>query len=268
MKKNGFIATSIMFSFFLVFTMLSLLVLASYTHYRTLINNLNMSILNDLNESVISKKYISLDNAIKDGDFKSIDTDFANNDLTYPTFYSIWNNPFDYNVEPYYDNVNNNQNSYIRMAYHLNNSSYSGRAKISKKFDPEWIKQYKDNNYHKIYVAFKIFRNGVINCSSGTVTIRVGSNRSNLTNNKVLCGSFSNWTIESEILNVRLNSEDQEIIFQTEGIDHQTRFISIRDIKVVDVTKLYKEGTTDAQMKEYLDRELPYIEENYALARY
>ena len=41
MKKNGFIATSVMFSFFLVFITLSVLILLSYAHYRTLINQLN-----------------------------------------------------------------------------------------------------------------------------------------------------------------------------------------------------------------------------------
>ena len=56
MKKNGFIATSIMYSFFIVFSMLCLLTLGTYTHYRVLNNNLNnnikIEITNKINDEI------------------------------------------------------------------------------------------------------------------------------------------------------------------------------------------------------------------------
>lgn len=49
MRKNGFIATSILYSFFIVFALLALLVLATYSHYRILNDELNSSIKKELN---------------------------------------------------------------------------------------------------------------------------------------------------------------------------------------------------------------------------
>ena len=49
-KKNGFISTSIIYSFFLIFVTLFLGLILNYTHNRLLINRLNESALNDINK--------------------------------------------------------------------------------------------------------------------------------------------------------------------------------------------------------------------------
>lgn len=325
-KKNGFIATSIMFSFFLVFTALSMLVLASYAHFRVLINNLNGSILKDLNDNVISKKYTSLSNCITDGDFKSIKDDFDANPNNYQSeqqssdnpaeqlwrresylknyykkFYDNWykqdNN--NYNAIPYYsfcsasdENADCSNDYYVRFLNKLNDKTTENKVRFAKQFDGKKIKN--DNQYHKVYIYFRMFRNSKIDCDSGTVSIRIGQKTYTMSNEKILCGEFINWDVaNSQIFDVYSDSEDQEIIFNIENfgligengknvlIDYcksskpedqikcySTHYVNIRDIKVVDITSLYKKGTTDDEMKEYLDKNLPYIEENYPLARY
>ena len=305
-KKNGFIATSIMFSFFLVFTALSLLVLASYAHYRVLINSLNGEILRDLNDSVISKKYVSLNNCITDGDFRSIKDDYnkygnptseylkdeSNLRNYYKDFYDIWykegNN--NYNAIPTFEPDINNH--YVRLVNKLTDKSTVNKVRFAKQFDGKKLKN--DGQYHKVYVYFKMFRNGKIDCDSGTVSIRVGQNIYTMSNEKILCGEFVNWDeTNSQIFDVYSDSDDQEITFNIENFGligedgknilerycssnnpvdkekcYSTHYVHIKDIKVVDITSLYKKGTTDEQMKKYLDKNLPYIEENYPLARF
>lgn len=265
-KKNGFIATSVMFSFFLVFTMLSLLVLASYAHYRLLMNELNGEILNDLNENVISKKYVYLDNCIEDNTFESIMTDI--NDSSYPTFYQHWpkDNNNGYNYEPFYNKDANDH--YVRLLSVPYNGSLSGKARLAKKFDrPISIKDDR-----KIYVAFNMFRNDnndLNACTFGKVSIKIGEKTYSMSNDKILCGGYINWKdIHSQIFEVNVDSNDQQIIFETDGLKISDSFIGINYIRVVDITDLYKSGTKDEEMKEYLDSELPYdINENYVLER-
>ena len=49
-KKNGFISTSVIYSFFLIFVTLFLGLILNYTHNRILINRINEAALNDINK--------------------------------------------------------------------------------------------------------------------------------------------------------------------------------------------------------------------------
>lgn len=57
MKNNnkGFIAISIIYSFFLVFLMTLVGILASYSHNRTILNNVKTTIQNNLESRLNSK---------------------------------------------------------------------------------------------------------------------------------------------------------------------------------------------------------------------
>ena len=66
MKKNGFIATSLIYSFFLAFVALVSVILTTYSYYRTILNTLNKDILGGLNTEIQSK-YITLENLIQNG---------------------------------------------------------------------------------------------------------------------------------------------------------------------------------------------------------
>lgn len=48
MNKKGFIATTMLFSFFLIFVSLMLAMLANYAYNRTVINKINEAIIEEL----------------------------------------------------------------------------------------------------------------------------------------------------------------------------------------------------------------------------
>lgn len=68
--KNGFFATSIIYSFFLVFALISALLLANYAHNRLLVRDFNMEIKDDLNVRG-NNKLANLKNLLQDSDFES-----------------------------------------------------------------------------------------------------------------------------------------------------------------------------------------------------
>lgn len=65
MNKNGFIATSIMYSFFIVFALLALLILGTYSHYRILNEKMNQSINSELNQFIANDSNFDVGDYVK-----------------------------------------------------------------------------------------------------------------------------------------------------------------------------------------------------------
>lgn len=253
-NKNGFIATSVMFSFFLVFILLSVLVLASYTHYNILLNNLNGSILTDLNDRVISKKYANLVNVIRNGDIQN-------------------NSQWSYSNSAFETNTTNNK--YIRLKAGTSSSFYQNTA-AAQRFN---------GNSRKIYVSFNYERTFNVACSSEDfkVILNTGSSTYNITsftyNNTsgfytrsgrdMSCGSsFLNWTQYGAIITVNSNKNaNQYTQFVASNIKNTVGVMAVNNIVVTDVTALYNSGTTDAQMLQYLLKKLPYFTGEYSLPK-
>lgn len=247
-NKNGFIATSVMFAFFLVFIALSTLVITSYAHYDSLINALNGNILETLNEEVIKKKYTSLNNCIKDGDLSDTSFNYWKTNGSSVTGY----------VSRFHDDIYNN--NYIRIEYN------PGNATITKKLDNCVL---KSGVTKKVYVSFR-FTRSVFTCSSSYVKLNVGQDivGSGYT---PLCGDRPvNWgTIQSFIVdrpNIT-NSTNQFLKFELNSISAgQYQYLGIEDVMVVDITNLYKDSnclnntSCDSAMKAYLDKDLSYME--------
>ncbi len=70
MNNKGFIATSLVYSFFLVFVAVVASIIVTYAHNRILINNLNDGIVDDLNENILGK-YGDIFNVLQNGDFET-----------------------------------------------------------------------------------------------------------------------------------------------------------------------------------------------------
>lgn len=68
--KNGFFATSIIYSFFLVFALISAILLSNYAHNRLLVRDFGNEIKNDLNARG-NNKLANVKNLIQDSDFES-----------------------------------------------------------------------------------------------------------------------------------------------------------------------------------------------------
>ena len=74
MKKNGFIATSLIYSFFLIFITLFLSVIADYLQQKVLLNTIETGIKQDINNSLGIQDF-------RIGDVITFDKNFPNNNL-------------------------------------------------------------------------------------------------------------------------------------------------------------------------------------------
>ena len=243
MKKNGFIATSIMYSFFAVFSMVALIILATYTHYRVLINNINNNVLTELNAK-ISDKYTTIYNLLNNGDFEED---------------SAWT---------YVNTTRIEKNVPYGSSY---SGTYSARMpKTDASFNQSFLIKDKvdvDNKYHKVYVAFRVFRNGPVT-GTGTITLNA-SGKDYAINGSSLIGGFSNWTLYSEIVDVGMtNDNDWTLNFNITG-NTKDNYTFIDNAMVVDIKNVYNGNTTpDNDMKSYLDTYLDYFNGSYVMTKY
>ncbi len=198
-NKNGFISTSIMISFFMVFILISTLVLASYTHYRYLLQGLNSSILSDLNE-VIDSKYVTLKNIVKDGSFENYNNN--NSDWTFEGDYIKVKNQSeadyltsfdgDYSVVFGY-NVSNDIkdfNSLLKQKISIKKKGkryYYFSYKIDRNTDVSDVCSNSSTKYNQ--KRYNIFANGVNNNGEDYNIISVDSSKHNTFNGS--CDMFN-----------------------------------------------------------------------------
>jgi hypothetical protein len=265
-KKNGFIATSLMFSFFIIFLTMSLMIMATYTHYQGLINNLNSGVLKDLNDNVIVKKYTTLVNSALDGDLASI---YGSLNPSSSINTAVWSVNEAQNSKPIYDD--GNKISYIRIF----NTSFSTSGSFTYTVPNEVVRKLKSGNNRKIYVRYNIFRNGTINCSSGVATFKVGTSTSGQLTGS-LCGNFANWETKSNIFTVNIGDTDTASLnFNVQNmspaevhVDVTTLYIEINKVMIIDVTDAYMTSTTsDNDVKNYLDANVPYFDLEYSIKK-
>ena len=242
-KKNGFIATSIMYSFFAVFSMVALIILATYSHYRVLINNINNNVLNELNTQIASK-YTTIYNLVNNGDFEE-DTDWNYTNTTRIT-----------KDVPYGSSYSGTYSARMPKTDSSFNQTFSIKDKVNA-----------DNKYHKIYVAFRVFRNGPVT-GTGTINLNASGNDYAI-NGSTLTGGFSNWTLYSEIIKVGVTNEtDWTLNFNIAG-NTKDNYTFIDNVMVVDVTDVYNGNTTpDSDMKNNLDTYLGYFSGSYVMTKY
>ena len=258
-NKNGFIASSLMFSFFLVFILLSVLVLSSYSHYNQLIKSLNGTILTGLNNT-IAAKYAGIKNLVQNGKVEKT------------------SNPWSLSSGARYVKQTDNNNEFLQI---LPNTTGS----ISQSFS-------NIPGGRVIYVAFNFNSWYPDDCTSCTFSVSlngkaiskfyyidkndddrfVGLQPNALVNNDE--GSHNqNWILYGGIL--RTTSTVNQIKFEASGlkyyIENAGGVFGINNIVVADITNLYKDNqeANDSTMINYLLRELPFIdyEQKYSLPK-
>lgn len=268
MKENGFIATSLIYSFFIAFVSLVAVILGTYSYYRGALNKLNSNVLSSLNNR-ISNKYILLTNLVENGSFEN---DLSTYDFTGVTM--IENKPGD---------MNNPVASGFK-SLQLNSVSYNGNmpqnknAKLIKRFQP--LVKYPSNQQY--YVRFKMFKNGRImfnnpqekayvklnnNCGTADTRLLTLGDQNNDSN-----FAFSNWQVmsfitdtiplsESELLNLEFYVANEERLREADIIIENTHTglltdysIYIDEIMVIDVTALKQKLNVDEKtLKNRLD---------------
>jgi len=258
-NKNGFIASSLMFSFFLVFILLSVLVLTSYTHYNLLIKNLNGTILTGLNNA-IAEKYAGIKNLVKNGKVENTSS------------------PWILNSGARYVKQETVNNEFLQI---LPNTTGS----FSQSFE-------SIPGNRVIYVAFSFNTWYPDNCTACTFSVKLNGNRisnfyfydKNMNNSFSILGTDSlvnnndsahlqNWNLFGGIY--RTTNTVNQITFEATGlkyyIDNAGGVFGINNIVVADITNLYLDNKpeNDVEMIKYLLNELPYVdyEQKYSLPK-
>src|SRR5574344_1360662 len=287
-KKNGFIATSIIYSFFVVFSLVTLTILANYPHYRILFNNLNGNILSDLN-NLIANDYANLPNLVSNGDFETTDGWTLNNSkISLVTQSDIENGSLAV--------------SYSGLGSAYLNDNFETNSSSSIMQDLNLINKVKlDNKKHKFYVRFRLYRNGNVNSTDGNVCLGTYCFDNVLTtfDSKKTWDQQANWTIKSAIFEITLTDPNASSTTNIETTNVETTNVEttntvntttsslptltlkfylnnmssdvktyIDDVFVSAITGVYDSSTTtDLVMKNYLDQNLDYFSEKQAIAK-
>lgn len=247
MKKNGFIATSLMFSFFVIFLTMTLMIMATYTQYQTLINNLNSNVLSDLNKYILAKNVI-LNNSVVDGDVASAKSSLNRSAWTFVS-----------NATPVYDSEN--KSTYIKLLPY--DSMVYNTIPATKKIA---------RGNRKIYVRFRMHRSTTLVCPYAKAVLELGVDQYPITSS--LCGDYMAFSPVSTIISANNTSDNATVKFEIIGmrpvlntIPLSNLWLSVTDLMVVDITDLYETGTTDATVKAKLDNYLPYFNDKYSMRK-
>lgn len=241
-KKNGFIATSIIYSFFVVFVALVVSIMATYAHYRIILNDLNDGILDDLNTTIYNK-YALLKNLIPVGNFDVENTNMPGWVLS---------------------------NAIVANTSDEFHASYSGARALrigsggSALLNYSAIEQPETtaNANHKIYVRYRYFRSGTL--ASGTSMSIKANDQTIAIGSDPLAGSYQDWILASYILDVNVSSYSANQWNYNVNITgtQNYSFVYIDDLMVIDVSSLYKNAGSsveDNSIKTYLDDKLDYF---------
>ena len=258
-NKNGFIASSLMFSFFLVFILLTVLVLTSYTHYNLLINNLNGDILDDLNTN-IAKKYVAIRNFVRNGTFVQSGSSIPEWEHSNMT------------------RVNNGVVDLYAYFPRTNEESYFGQ---NFSFETKNMNEAK-----KIYVSFKYQKPLVNQCTNSSFSINIiDPNGTKYTSsdlkisyltksgdlNKLnlidfACGNqvgYNFYGMIIELPNIINSGNGYKIEFRASGLNYTyianegSTFVGFNNVLVSDVTGI---SNNNDELLKYLLVDLPYID--------
>ena len=245
MKKNGFIATSLIYSFFLAFVALVSVILTTYSYYRTILNTLNKDILSGLNTEIQSK-YITLENLIQNGSFE----DSTNK----------WESQVNVEIPEASENISAHGANSLR----LNTGNYTADSQVQQPVVvPDNIASISGK--HTYYLRFRIFRNGNLVFSGGDANAY--ANISAAPDSKIgLGGVFTNWSLASMVIEGNAApSITVNFTANNSVLDHQGKTdtdvgggralsVYIDDVMLIDVTELSsKLGISGDALKNRLD---------------
>lgn len=83
-NKKGFIATTLIYSFLLLFASLVVVIIGNYSYYRSTLSTYNKGINNSLN-TLIENKYVTLSNLVNNSDFEGSDSWSFSGSTSYST---------------------------------------------------------------------------------------------------------------------------------------------------------------------------------------
>lgn len=229
MKKNGFIATSLIYSFLILFSSLVLIIISTYVYYRRTLESYNGDILVSLNSN-ISNSYVTLSNKVTDSSFE------------YGS--SLWRKT-NCTIE---NGTKTSGNNSIRFGnYSIVTSNY-GELNQSISYNPNL---YSGDVYY--YLSFNVFVSALFYESRGDITVSLANSEvkslSFLTSGDAANGTYSgntvkidikfiNWKRYGVILKLSKSSTDcsLKVTFNPSGGTYDV--FNIDDVVVTDITDM------------------------------
>lgn len=255
-NKNGFIASSLMFSFFLVFILLSVLVLTSYAHYNTLLKNLNGEILSELNV-LIASKYAGIRNYVRSG------ANIGSGDWQKSNMTPVKNNVLDLYV--YYPVAG--QESFFTQTFSLPNEEANGIKRIYVSFKYQKPNTTPCNNSNFALTLIAPDGNRYTSIDNKIYYLDTNKTLKSLGMQEFACGGqklYNTFGMIIEVPNIVNNGNGYKIDFRASGLNYSyvpkegSTYVGFNNILVSDVTKLSSGYSTN--LVKYLLVDLPYID--------
>lgn len=240
-KKNGFFSMSLIYSFFLVFVLISAILLANYAHNRLLTKNFNDDIKENLNDRG-ERKLINLRNKVQNSNFES-------------------------------DSISNQDYQWIlENAAYASNQMYLGERSIALNSNGEnKITQHLAKNIikedHEYFFQYAYFTAGQeVDFNDYQILIRNNSSKvyyfQNLNNSNL---NSPNWVVEGFTITTNDLNEDDDWYLEIVKTGASSNPLYIDAILLTDLTQAY--GYSDEPTIEWLNDNIEYFESNYIYQR-
>lgn len=240
-KRNGFFSMSLIYSFFLVFVLISAILLANYAHNRLLTKDFNEEIKDNLNNRG-DRKLINLRNKLQNSSFEA--DSIAGADYQW----------------------------YLTNASYVSNQMFHGDRSIALNNGDNKITQHLNKNVikknHEYYFQYAYFTGGQeINFNTYQILIRNKNSSKiyyfqNLNNLNI---TASNWTVDGFITAIDAINEDDDWYLEIIKTGPSSYFLYIDAILLTDLTQAY--GYAEEASLEWLNANVEYFESNYIYQR-
>ena len=278
MNKKGFVSSSLIYSFIIVFIVLVAAIIGTYAYYQGLIFSSNREIMNSLNDR-IEAQYVKLTNYLENSGFE------------YPVNPSSATYNTEKLAEIHYDGSKDYKLDSTMDGW-TNDNNYSYRYIKSTRYSGDYALMLGNYNYSEIYqvgtqdntyqyevgirsASRKVYQN-ITNLSVGTHFIYVSSkilrNRPTSGNNKInitcttgcytegittidIGGEYVDWHQESILFKIEVTDEVNTITFSIDSnTDNSGVFILLDELLFTDVTSVIDATLWELdEAKQYFD---------------
>ena len=227
MKNNkGFIATTLIYSFLLLFATLVTVIITNYNYYRNTLNKYNKNI-NDALNNIVNNKYVTLYNEIDNSDFETKNVSWHTGSNT-TNFNNNGNLGYDCNQSDCTNKNGSYQTDYTNAG---GNNSFRFAPKTNSIVNSNVFSCIANNYY---YVSYDVFTSGAL--SGGNIGIYNNSGRFEVSES--LNYGFQNWSRRGFIGKVSSGGNCVfRIDYQNSGGGADIR-MNIDNVAVINITEL------------------------------
>ena len=225
-NNKGFIATTLIYSFLLLFATLVTVIITNYNYYRNTLNKYNKNI-NDALNNIVNNKYVTLYNEIDNSDFETKNVSWHTGSST-TNFNNNGNLGYDCNQSDCTNKNGSYQTDYTNAG---GNNSFRFAPKTNSIVNSNVFSCIANNYY---YVSYDVFTSGAL--SGGNIGIYNNSGRFEVSES--LNYGFQNWSRRGFIGKVSSGGNCVfRIDYQNSGGGADIR-MNIDNVAVINITEL------------------------------